>query len=74
MSDPVPLKVNDYWGRRAGMLWMKNKDYFPQGENIFKIKRGCQSTTDNRGPTGWKLRRAPRRYRNVKLTRKYGVG
>lgn len=61
----MELKTNEYWGRRSGFV-------HPIHGPIFLIRRGSRnSMSDNKGPTGYKLRRVSRNYSNLKLKRKH---
>ena len=57
------IKSNEYWGKRSGTT-------HPKMGRIFAGRRGAMSTDGNKGPTGWKAKRAPRNYANRKLKRK----
>lgn len=59
----IELTSNEYWGRRSGMLTRT-------GERIFKLRRGAQAHQEHQGPSGWKLKKKGRQYRNAKLVRK----
>lgn len=59
----MELKTNEYWGKRSGYI-------SKLGERLFNIRRGSKNAiSDNRGPTGYKLRRLGTIYRNRKLKR-----
>ena len=58
----IRLRTNEFWGFRSGTVTKK-------GERVFMIARPATRTSDNKGPTGWKLRKKWRDYRNAKLER-----
>lgn len=64
--EPVPLKSNEFWGKRSGFI---DSTKGP----IFKGKRAGSAKKSNSGPTGRKARRSGRNYRNLKLARRGGL-
>jgi len=64
MENAIPLENGlKYWGARSGSI-------SKTGEFVFLIKRGGGAHQEHRGPSGWKLKRAPRHYHNKKFVRK----
>jgi hypothetical protein len=63
MIETIELKSNEFWGNRSGMI-------HPTRGPIFKLRRATVKTSGNAGPTGWKLKKAPRRYSNARLRKK----
>lgn len=60
------LLSNEYWGRRSGYI-------HPIHGNIFPGTRGSLNKKENKGPSGYKLRRVGKVYSNLKLKRKHFV-
>lgn len=59
-NEPQNMKCNEFWGKRSGTI-------HPKMGFVFKGSRGSTTCSENRGPTGWKARRAPRNYRNRRI-------